>query len=289
MERQMQNGIKLTEITKDYGTFKLDNISLTLPAGYIMGMIGENGAGKTTLIKTMLGLVRPDAGKVEFFDAPFDPNDPNDPRIKEHIGVVMDRCSFPDDMTVKALERVMANCYATWDSAAFHGFMQRFGLPEDKKIKAFSKGMKMKLSIAQALSHDSRLLILDEATAGLDPVVRDEVLELLQDFIQDENRSVLISSHILSDLEKICDYITFIHNGKVLLCERKDVLMEKYGVVKCSREDFKAIDEAAVAAHREGMFGVEALVERAAVNPAFAVDDASIEDIMVFMIREGNR
>lgn len=282
----MNNGIKVTEITKDYGTFKLDKVSMTLPAGYIMGMIGENGAGKTTLIKTMLGLLKPDGGDVEFFDLPYDPEDR---AIKEQIGVVMDDSSFPEDMTIRSLDKVMAKFYETWDSKAFHGFAARFCLPADKKFKTFSKGMKMKTAIAQAFSHDSRLLILDEATAGLDPVVREEVLELLQEFIQDETHSVLISSHILSDLEKICDYITFIHEGRVLMSESRDVLLERYGILKCSRKDFEAVDPAAVKAFREGMFGVEALVERNAVNAMFAVEDATIEDIMVYLIKEGKR
>lgn len=282
----MLNGIKLTEITKDYGSFKLDNVSMTLPAGYIMGMIGENGAGKTTLIKTILGLAKYDKGSVEIFDKPFDPEDSD---VKEQIGVVMDECSFPDDMTAAQLDKVMNSCYRTWDSREFRKHLENFELPDDRKIKKFSKGMKMKLSIAQALSHDSRLLILDEATAGLDPVVREEVLNILQEFIQDESRSVLISSHILSDLEKICDYITFIHKGKVIISESKEELLEKYAVARCSNEDFAAIDKSAVAAVREGMFGVEALVLRNAVNPALIADNASIEDIMVYLAREEKR
>lgn len=282
----MENAIKLAGITKKYKDFKLEDVDLCLPAGYIMGLIGENGAGKTTLIKTMLGLVKQDGGTVGFFDRPFDPEDK---ACKEHIGVVLDTCSFPEDMTAKELDRMMASCYRTWCSETFRGYMERFKLPADKRIRKFSKGMKMKLSIAQALSHDSRLLILDEATAGLDPVVREEILEIFQEFIQDGNRSVLISSHIISDLEKICDYITFIHEGKVLFSENRDALLERYGVIKCSREDFRAVDEDAVKAFREGMFGVEALVERSRVNPVFNAEDASIEEIMVYMIREGKR
>lgn len=282
----MLNGIKLTEITKDYGSFKLDKVSMTLPSGYIMGLIGENGAGKTTLIKILLGLIGKDAGEVQVFDRPFDAEDSD---IREHIGVVMDECSFPEDMTTTQLDKVMASCYRTWDREAFAMRLDDFDIPKNKKIKTFSKGMKMKLSIAQALSHDSKLLVLDEATAGLDPVVREEVLDILQEFIQDEDRSVLISSHILSDLEKICDYITFIHKGQVLISDSKDSMLERYAIVRCGRENFEAIDKAAIVAVREGMFGMEVLALRDIVNPALITDDASIEDIMVFLIKEEKR
>ena len=282
----MLNGIKLTEITKDYGSFKLDKVSMTLPSGYIMGLIGENGAGKTTLIKILLGLIGKDAGEVRVFDRPFDAEDSD---IREHIGVVMDECSFPEDMTTTQLDKVMASCYRTWDREAFAMRLDDFDIPKNKKIKTFSKGMKMKLSIAQALSHDSKLLVLDEATAGLDPVVREEVLDILQEFIQDEDRSVLISSHILSDLEKICDYITFIHKGQVLISDSKDSMLERYAIVRCGRENFEAIDKAAIVAVREGMFGMEVLALRDIVNPALITDDASIEDIMVFLIKEEKR
>lgn len=282
----MLNGIKLTEITKDYGSFKLDKVSMTLPSGYIMGLIGENGAGKTTLIKILLGLIEKDAGEVRVFDRPFDAEDSD---IREHIGVVMDECSFPEDMTTTQLDKVMTSCYRTWDREAFARRLDDFDIPKNKKIKTFSKGMKMKLSIAQALSHDSKLLVLDEATAGLDPVVREEVLDILQEFIQDEDRSVLISSHILSDLEKICDYITFIHKGKVLISDSKDSMLERYAIVRCGKENFEAIDKAAIVAVREGMFGMEVLALRDIVNPALITDDASIEDIMVFLIKEEKR
>lgn len=282
----MLNGIKLTEITKGYGSFKLDKVSMTLPSGYIMGLIGENGAGKTTLIKILLGLIGKDAGEVQVFDRPFDAEDSD---IREHIGVVMDECSFPEDMTTTQLDKVMASCYRTWDREAFAMRLDDFDIPKNKKIKTFSKGMKMKLSIAQALSHDSKLLVLDEATAGLDPVVREEVLDILQEFIQDEDRSVLISSHILSDLEKICDYITFIHKGQVLISDSKDSMLERYAIVRCGKENFEAIDKAAIVAVREGMFGMEVLALRDIVNPALITDGASIEDIMVFLIKEEKR
>lgn len=282
----MENAINIKSATKTYAAFQLDQVDIKLPAGYIMGMIGENGAGKTTVIKAMLGLINLDAGQIELLGKPFASQDRE---MKEHIGVVMDSCNFPEDMKVKDIDKVMASCYRTWSSADFHGHISKLHLPEDKKIKHYSSGMKMKLSIAVALSHDSRLLILDEATTGLDPIVRDEVLEIFRDFVQDERNSVFISSHILSDLEKICDYITFIHEGRIIFSEDKDQLLETYGIVKCSKEAFQAVDEAAVIACRESSFGVEALVKRTDVNPAFTIDDVSIEDIMVYFVKEGTR
>ena len=282
----MENAINIKGVTKTYDAFQLEQVDIKLPSGYIMGVIGENGAGKTTVIKAMLGLVHLDAGQIELLGKPFAVQDRE---LKEHIGVVMDSCNFPEDMRVKDIDKVMASCYRTWNRADFHEYALKFRLPEDKKIKDYSSGMKMKLSIAVALSHDSRLLILDEATTGLDPIVRDEVLEIFRDFVQDDRNSVFISSHILSDLEKICDYITFLHEGKVIFSESKDSLLETYGILKCSKADFQAVDEAAVVACREGAFGVEALVKRAGVNPAFTIDDASIEDIMVYFVKEGPR
>lgn len=282
----MENAIKIKNVTKTYDAFQLDSVSMTLPSGYIMGLIGENGAGKTTLIKAILGLIHPDGGEIELLGRSLSPSDQS---LKEYIGVVMDASDFSAEMKIKDVEKVMASCYRTWNRDVFYQYVSKFGLPDGKKIKHYSKGMKMKLSIAVALSHESRLLILDEATAGLDPVVREEFLAILQDFIQDEGNSVFISSHILSDLEKICDYITFIHEGKVIFSESKDEILETYGIVKCSKEDFEAVDEAAVIAYRENRFGVEALVKRKDVNSAFAIDDASIEDIMVYFVKEGTR
>lgn len=280
----MSNAIKVSDLSKDYGSFKLDHVNITLPTGYIMGVIGENGAGKTTLIKAILGLVKSDEGTIEILGEPFDLKNK---MLKEHIGVVMDTCSFPEDMTISNIDRVMSHCYTNWNKDVFYQYIRQFQLPTEKKVKHYSKGMKMKLSIATALSHDSKLLILDEATAGLDPVVRNEMLDILYHFIQDESHSVFLSSHILSDLEKICDYITLIHDGKVVFSESKEQLMEKYGIVKCTEEAFQAVDQSAVVACRKNCFGIEALVEKGKVNSAFIMDHATIEDIMVYFIKEG--
>lgn len=217
----MSNALEVKGLTKFFPGFALKDVSITLPTGCIMGFIGENGAGKSTALRLILGLLRPDTGSIQVLGKT---DFANDRALKEHIGVVMDECGFPENLTLSDINAILRRCYRTWDERRFRSFATRFQLPERKSIKTFSRGMKMKLSIAAALSHDSRLLILDEATSGLDPIVRDEILDVFLDFIQDETHSILISSHILSDLEKICDYITFIHQGKILLSSAKDCI-----------------------------------------------------------------
>lgn len=277
------SALQIINLSKTYSDFRLDRINLTLPSGYIMGLIGENGAGKSTLIRTMLDIVRKDEGEVKFWGKSFDPADSS---FKEHVGLVLDDNKFPVEATAADMQKIMSKCYRSWDSGRFEELLKRFRLPENKKIKDYSRGMKMKISIAAALAHDSRLLILDEATSGLDPVAREEILDVFREFIQDEGHSILISSHILSDLEKICDYITFIHGGRLIFCENKDVLTDKYAIVRCSGENYEAIDESAVVSCRMNEFGVEALVERARVNPAFEMIPAGIEDIMLYFAKE---
>ncbi|MGN0704119.1 MAG: ABC transporter ATP-binding protein [Lentihominibacter sp.] len=279
-----RNAIEIRNLTKTFGDFRLDSINLALPSGYIMGLIGENGAGKSTMIKAMLDIIKKDEGEVSFFGRPFDLEDSG---MKEHIGLVLDDNNFPTEATAGDLEKIMSMCYSTWDSSRFSELLEHFRLPRNKRIKDFSRGMKMKISIAVALSHDSRLLILDEATSGLDPVAREEILDVFREFIQDEDHSILISSHILSDLEKICDYIAYIHNGRLVFCESGEELTDKYAVVKCSRENFEAIDRSAVVSCKMNEFGAEALVVRAGVNPAFDMSPAGIEDIMLYFAKEG--
>lgn len=285
----MSNAIEIRGLTKEYDDFKLDNIDITLPKGYIMGFIGENGAGKTTTIKAMLDLINIDGGQISILGETFDANRRQSSALREHVGVVLDHAGLPDSASAEDAERIMRSCYSTWDSTAFRGYMEKFGLPAKKKVKDYSRGMKMKLCIAIALSHGCKLLILDEATSGLDPVVRDEILDIFREFIQDEEHSVFISSHILSDLEKICDYITFIHEGRIIFSESKDELLEKYGILKCSEDELEAIESSAVIAYKKNEFGIEALVEREKVNPSFIIDDAGIEDIMIYFTREGRR
>ena len=276
------NAIEIHDLYKDYGDFQLDHINLTLPEGCVMGFIGENGAGKSTTIHILLDLIRADSGEVLLYGKP---HTSVFPVLKEEIGVVLDEACFPEMMNLTDINSVMQSAFRNWSEDTFFGYVKRFRLPEKKKVKDYSRGMKMKLSIAVALSHGARLLILDEATSGLDPVVRDELLDLFFEFVQDERHTIFISSHITSDLEKICDYVTFLHRGHVLLSEEKDVLLERLGILKCTREQLRELDEAAVLGVRESSFGVKALVERENVPAGLLIAHASLDDILVFLIK----
>ena len=277
----MSNSIEARALSKDLGGFALKKLTFSLPAGCIMGLIGENGAGKSTTIRLLLGLLRRDGGDVSVLG--YDP-ERAEPELREEIGVVFDDCPFAETLTRRDVRRILAAAYRTFDGGKFDSLADSFSLPERQKLKEYSRGMRMKLSIAAALSHASRLLILDEPTSGLDPVARDELLDILLDFIQDERRSVLISSHILSDLEKACDYITFIHEGGIVFSEEKDTLLEKYVVAKGSADEIAALDPGAVIGVRHGQFGCEALVERGAAA-GLLNERASIEDIMLYYIK----
>lgn len=275
----MEHILEVKNVCKQYKDFALDQVTFQLPAGCIMGFIGENGAGKSTTIKVIMDLVKKDSGMVTIFGKD---NETELNSVKEDIGVVVDECCFPDNLSVKDIRKIMKSIYKNWEENTFQTYVERFSLPEKKPVKAFSKGMKMKLSIAVALSHQSKLLILDEATSGLDPMVREEILDVFLDFIQDENHSILISSHITSDLEKICDYITFIHQGKIIFTEEKDKLLEKYAILKCSEEDLEAVPEDAIKGKKKNQFGVEVLVEKEKVNSSFLMEKPSLEEIMLY-------
>lgn len=279
----MNNAIEVNNLTKQYQDFKLDHVSFKLPAGSIMGFIGENGAGKSTTIKLILDLIKKDEGSIKVMGKELDCSKTS---MKEQIGVVMDESCFPDNLNLKEISKIMKNCYKTWDDHEFMNYQQKFRLPIAKPVKDYSRGMKMKLSIAVALSHDSKLLILDEATSGLDPIVRDEILDVFLDFIQKEDHSILISSHIISDLEKICDYITFIHQGKIIFSEDKDTLLTKYAIVKCAKNEIDSIGKDAVIAYRKNAFGAEVLVDKKKVKGNFVMDRAGIEDIMLYFVKE---
>lgn len=281
----MKNILEVKNLTKQYKEFTLDNVSFVLPEGCIMGFIGANGAGKSTTIKSILNIVIPDSGEIMVFGKQ---NLGENHALKEHVGIVMDQAVFPENLTMKQINRIMKLSYKTWDEEKFFDFMKRFKITEKKKVKEYSRGMTMKMSIAVALSHDSKLLVLDEGTSGLDPIVRDEMLDLFLDFIQDESHSVLISSHILSDLEKICDYITFIHNGKVILSEEKDVLLDNYCVVKCDSDELNLISPEEIKGVRHGQFGKEALVTREGITSIKngCIEPATLEEIMLYMVKE---
>ena len=274
------NALNIQNLTKTYPGFTLDNVSLTIPGGCVLGLIGENGAGKSTLIKSVLGMIRPDSGTVTILG-----NDKHTPLVMEDVGVVLDEVGIPSCLTTAQVGRVMAASFRNWDQAQYERYLKALALPEKKAFKDFSKGMKMKLGIAVALSHHARLLILDEATSGLDPVVRDEVLELLRHFVAQEDHAILMSSHIVSDLEKLCDYIAFVHKGKLLLVEEKDRLLEEYGLFLGSREDVDALPETAVRARRTSLYGAEALVLREAMPQGSRVTPISIEELFVFMVK----
>ena len=283
-EEYLENALEIKNLTKRYAGFTLDRVNLELPAGCIMGLIGENGAGKSTIIKLILDLVRRDEGEIRVLGEELTTENTE---LKEYIGVVMDECNFPEQMTRRNVGKMMAKCYRTWDQARFDALAEAFHLPQEKSVKDYSRGMKMKLSIAAALAHDSKILILDEATSGLDPIVRDEILDIFLEFIQDESHSVFISSHILSDLEKICDYIAFLHGGKVVFSEEKSRLLETYAVVKCSEQELSCLDPQAIVGSRKSSFGVSALVKRSAVPGSYVQDPATIEDIMLYHVKKG--
>lgn len=278
----MKNNISIRALTKRFAGFSLENVSLDVPAGYVVGFIGENGAGKSTTIKSVLGLVNPDGGTIEVFGKDIRALTRED---KNKIGAVLGENCLPENLTVKDVSGVMRHIFSAWDEAEFYSLADRFALPRDKKIKDFSRGMRQKAALAVALSHGAELLVLDEPTSGLDPVARDEILDILYDFMQKESRSVFISSHIVSDLEKLCDYIAFIHDGRLVFMEEKDALSEKYGIFRGSSEALGALGRESVAAFMRGDFGMSALVYRQKVPAGTSLDRASVEDIMLYFAR----
>ena len=278
----MENALEINGLCKHYDGFALQDVSFTLPRGVVMGFIGENGAGKTTTIKAVLNLIRRDAGAIKVLGLD---NIAQERAVKERIGVVLEDGCFLNTLTARHVDVLMGKAYQSWQSEQFFRFMERFGIDRNKKIKEYSKGMRMKVSIAAALSHGAELLIMDEPTSGLDPVVRDEVLDLFYDFMQEDSHASLLSSHITSDLDKIADHITFIHQGRVLLSEPRDELLDTFGVLRCTAEQLSALEPSAVRAKRIGAFGCEALVRRGSVPANWPVEAANIEQIMLFLTR----
>ncbi len=282
----MEFAVEVKNVTKKYKRFTLSDVSFAVPQGCIMGLIGENGAGKSTAFKAMLNLIRRDGGEVLFWGKPM--ND-KDTELRSRIGVAFDAICFPEVLTVKQVGNVGRMTYKNWDAARFEELVTRFELPEKAEIKTLSKGMKMKLNLAFAMSHNAELLILDEPTAGLDPIARDELLDLFLEFVQDEQHSILISSHITTDLEKIADYITFINKGKVAFSKEKDTLLYRYGVVRCGEKDLAGVKNAGCIAWRKNDCNYDVLVEnRDTVKRAFphlVVDNASIDEIMLLTVK----
>jgi len=280
------DALKITNITKKYDDFLLDKVSFNVPKGNIVGLIGENGAGKSTTLNSILDIIERDSGDVFILDSEKNKIS-ND--IREKIGVVFDGNNFPEDLTPQKLNNVLKAIYSNWEEKKFYELLENFSLPKNKKIKKFSKGMKMKLSISVALSHKAQLLILDEATSGLDPVVRDDILDILLDFVQEENNSILMSSHITSDLEKIADYIVFIHKGKVIFEETKDNLIYNYGMMKCKLKEFDDIEKKDIIRYRKMDYGYEILIknkkELEKKYPNVIMDNIKIEDIMLMYVK----
>ena len=274
----MNNVLEINNITKDYKKFKIDNISFNLPKGYIMGFIGANGAGKTTTIKLILNMIKRDSGEIR-----------EEERIKEQIGVVFDECYYLEDWTLNDVEKAVSMFYKNWNSSIYEKYLKEFNLARDKKVKDLSRGMRMKLMIAVAFSHEAKLLILDEPTSGLDPVARDEFLDILRDYIEDEEKSVIFSSHITSDIEKIADYITYINNGKIIFTGEKDEFLEKYCIIKGGKEDITESQKKEIIGLRIHSTGFEGLIElKKAVgfSSKVIIEKASLDEIMIYMNKE---
>lgn len=278
------NALELNHVNIRLDDFTIQNLTLALPQGTVMGLVGENGAGKSTTIRMLLGSLKPDSGTIQVLgqsqDKDFD-------RVKEDLGVVLDEPCFPECLNAKNVNNVMARTYRNWNRDQFYDYLRRFELPEDKAFKDYSRGMKMKLAIAVALSHDAKLLLLDEATSGLDPVVRDEILDIFFEFTRDEAHSILLSSHIVSDLEKVCDYIAFLHKGRMLVCQEKELLLERFGLVHCSREQLPDLGPA-VRGKKETPYGVDALVERDEVPRHMQVSPVGVEDLFIYLTKEAD-
>lgn len=278
----MTYAIEVVNLRKTFPQFQLVDVSFQLPTGTIMGFVGENGAGKTTTIKCLLNLLQKDRGEVKLLGLDYVEHDT---AIKEQIGVVFDDLYVPETLNATQINHILEKIFANWDEAYYVELLKRFKIPIKKPIKQLSRGMRMKLSIAMALAHHPKLLILDEPTSGLDPIVRDEILDLFMEFMQDEDNSILFSTHITSDLEKIADYITFIHEGEIVFSKNKDELLYDYGIWKGTVEQSKELPEHAKVRMRKNAFGIEILVNRKEVNNAFHLDKPSIEDIMLFFVK----
>ncbi len=281
-----ENAIEIKNLCKTYDGFSLKNLNLTVPKGTIMGFVGQNGAGKTTTIKSLLNIIKQDQGEIYLLGMH---HQKDEIAIKNRIGVVFDELPFHDQLTPVQLNNILAGIYTSWDSKCFFHYLERFSLPQKKRMATFSKGMKMKLQIATALSHNAELLIMDEATSGLDPVVRSEMLDVFLEFMQDENHSILMSSHITSDLEKVADSITFIHNGTLLLSGYKDDILAAHGLMKCSKENAAKVAPDDIISMRCTDFGVEIMVNdrKSCLKkyPDFVMDSTTLDEILLFYVR----
>lgn len=282
----MDYALEVNHLTKKYQDFTVNDITLNIPKGTILGLIGENGAGKSTIINTILNITKKDAGEMKIFGQDVYEHENE---VKEKIAVIFDECHFNPNFKIDMIGKMMSKIYQNWNQETYLSYLNRFNLPKDKKIKNFSKGMKMKLSFAVAFSHNPRLLILDEATSGLDPIVRDEILEILKEFILDEENAVLISSHITSDLDKVADYISFIHEGNLVFTKTYEDIRDNYGVLRCGKSMFEALDQDDVVAYKKEDFEYRVLIENRQefvnVHQDAIVEKADIEDLMLLYIK----
>lgn len=287
-EVNTEYAIEVENMSKRFDGFLLDKISFNVPSGSIMGFVGENGAGKTTTIKAILNLIYPNEGSIRIWG---NPSNDLSMDLRAQIGVVFDGCNLHDGLSIGNINKIMKRIYYNWDQGVFNNYINSFKLPTNKKIKGFSRGMKMKLSIAIALSHNSKLLVLDEATSGLDPMIREEMLDIFMDFIQDENHTILFSTHIINDIEKIADYVTFIHDGRIVLSENKDELIYRHGIIRCRKDDIEKIDRSYIVGIRENNYGVEIMIKDIDSFKRryreFIPEKTSIEEIMLFISRGG--
>lgn len=285
-----ENAIEIKNVTKKYDGFTLDNVSFEVPKGSIMGFIGQNGAGKSTTIRSLLNIIPIDSGEIKILGLD---HLKNEKEIKERIAVVFDELPFHDIFNAKDMSRIFEGIYPKWNRNEYMRYLERFQLPRKKKIGEFSKGMKMKLQIACALSHEAELLVMDEPTSGLDPVVRDDILRIFMEYLEDGERSILMSSHITSDLEKIADSVTYIDRGHILISGYKDEILETHGIIKCSKEQFGEIEPADFVSARVNSFGVEVMVKnREEMKRRYGdliIDPATLEDVMLYYVNRDKK
>ena len=284
----MRYSIEIKDLEKKYPNFSLKVNELNIPSGTVIGLIGENGAGKTTLIKSILNIIKKDDGKIKIFDKDLEEQELN---IKEDIGVVLDNTFFPELLNSKNIDSIMKDIYKNWDTKLFYKYLESFGIKDNQILKTMSKGMRKKVEIATALSHHPKLLILDEATSGLDPIVRNEVLDLFLDFISDEEHTIILSTHITSDLEHIADYIIFIDKGKIILENTRDEIIDNYGILKCDIQKFDEIDKDDIISYRKSKYSYEILIKNKGKcrekYKDLVIDKITIEDLMLLMIKGG--
>lgn len=282
---EMKNVIELKNVSKDYGDFKLDNISFEVPEGCVCGFIGQNGAGKTTTIQLILDTIARDSGEITLFGKSVDGDSAS---LREDIGVVFDEMGFHEFLTAKQINTIMKNVYKNWDEALYFDYLKRFSLPSKKACGSFSRGMRMKLQIATALSHGAKLLIMDEPTSGLDPIVRNEMLQIFREYVVKEDHTILLSSHITGDLEKLADEVVFIDGGRIVIKGNKDEILEKHGIIKCKKEELAGIDKELIVSYELSSMGAEILVND--VNTArklysnMVIEQAGLEDIMIYYV-----